>query len=267
MELGLRKNRLKAALKAGEATVGSWLSVSHPTIGEAMAVAGFDWLIVDMEHGILGLESVQSMVQAIETTPTTPIVRVPWNEPVIVKRVLETGAMSLLFPQVNTAAEALSAVRSANFPPRGIRGIGCGRGAGFGAWFDEYLQKAGDELLIAVQIEHERALENVREIVAVEGIDLVFVGANDLSASMGLLGQPKHPRVLDAIHFVLREAQSAGVAAGLNASDPHDANNRIAEGFQFVGIGQDMMLLSAASRDICSRVERKPAVEGCVAQR
>jgi 4-hydroxy-2-oxoheptanedioate aldolase len=262
----LRKNRLKAALKAGEATVGSWLSVGHPTIGEAMGLAGFDWLIVDMEHGVLGLESVQSLVQAIQTTPATPIVRVPWNEPVIVKQVLETGAMGLLFPQVNSGAEALSAVRSASFPPRGIRGIGSGRGTGFGAWFDEYLQHAGDELLIAVQIEHERALENVREIVAVEGIDLVFVGANDLSASMGLLGQPKHPRVLDAIGLVLREARSAGIAAGLNAADPDDANRRIAEGFQFVGIGQDMMLLSTASHNICSRVERKPAVDGCLAR-
>jgi 2-keto-3-deoxy-L-rhamnonate aldolase RhmA len=252
----MRRNALKALLKDGRAALGSWISVGHPVIGEAMGLTGYDWLILDMEHGLLTVESVQSLVQAIQLTPATPLVRVPSNEPVIVKQVLETGAMGLIFPQVNNAEEALAAVRSASYPPRGIRGIGSGRGTGYGACFDEYLQRANEELLIGVQIEHERALENLRQILAVDGVDLVFVGANDLSASMGLLGQPRHPRVLDATQLVLAEARNYGIAAGLNAFDPDEANDRIAQGFQFIGIGQDVMLLTAISRDICRRVVR-----------
>jgi len=258
----MRKNALKALLKSGGAAVGSWISVGHPVIGEVMGLAGFDWLLLDMEHGILGLEAVQTLVQAIQLTPATPLVRVPWNEPVIVKQVLETGAMGLLFPQVNSAEEAMAAVRSASFPPRGIRGIGSGRGTGYGAWFDEYLQRAGEELLIGVQIEHVTALQNVRDILAVDGIDFVFIGANDLSASMGLLGQPKHPRVLEAIQQVLAAARECGVAVGLNASDPDDAELRIAEGFKFIEIGQNKKLLSKIRRELCGRIRRNMPPEG-----
>jgi 2-dehydro-3-deoxyglucarate aldolase len=252
----LRKNTLKKKLQAGEATVGSWLSVAHPTVAEVMGHAGYDWLIVDMEHGLVSVESVLSLVQAVDSTPATPLVRVPWNDPVIIKQVLEAGPMGLMVPQVNSAAEAESAIRSAMYPPRGIRGIGCQRAAGFGACFEDYLHHGNDELLVGVQIEHARAVENIGEIVAVEGLGLVFVGANDLSASMGLVGQPRHPRVLEAIEKVLTAARQARLPAGLMASDPDDATRRIAEGFQLVGIGHDVGLLSAICRDHCARVNR-----------
>jgi 4-hydroxy-2-oxoheptanedioate aldolase len=211
-----------------------------------------------MEHGIVGLDAVQTLIQVIQSTPATPLVRVPWNEPVVIKQVLETGPMGLIVPQVNTVEEAQAAVRSANYPPRGIRGIGCQRPAGFGASFEDYLHTAGDEFLIGVQIEHPRAVENVRKILAVDGVDLVFVGANDLAASMGLIGQTGHQRVLEAIQAVLSAARDAGVPAGLMASDPKDANRRIAEGFQFVGIGHDVGLLSAICRQHCAGVNRGP---------
>jgi 2-keto-3-deoxy-L-rhamnonate aldolase RhmA len=253
----MRENALKAKLKAGEATLGSWVSVAHPTIAEVMAQAGFDWLAIDMEHGIIGIESVLALVQAINTTSVTPLVRVPWNEPVIIKQVLETGAAGLILPQVSTAEEAEAAVRACKFPLEGIRGIGAQRATGFGAWFTEYLHVANDRLVLVVQIEHLRALENLRKIVSVKGIDAVFVGANDLSASMGLLGQPKHPDVQKAIQDVLKAARQAGVAAGLVASDIEDANKRIGEGFQVVAIGHDVGLLSSICRDICGKITRK----------
>lgn len=250
----LRENKLKARLRAGEATLGSWLSVAHPTIAEVMGHAGFDWLIVDMEHGLVGLESIQNLIIAAQSTPATPLVRVPWNEPVVIKQVLEAGPMGLVIPQVNSALEAQAAVRAACYPPAGIRGIGCQRAAGFGAWFDEYLQRANDDLLIGVQIEHPRAVEQIREIVSVPGIDLVFIGANDLSASMNLLGQPQHSKVQAAIQTVLAAAREAGIAAGLMAADAKDARRRIAEGFQFVGIGHDVGLLSLICRNVCKEL-------------
>jgi 2-keto-3-deoxy-L-rhamnonate aldolase RhmA len=257
IHLSLRTNTLKARLKSGEATLGSWVSVAHPTVAEVMGLAGYDWLLIDMEHGIIGIEMVQNLVQAIQLTPAAPLVRVPWNDAVAIKQVLETGPVGLLVPQVNTPAEAARAVQAASYPPRGIRGIGCQRPAGFGAWFDEYLRKANGELLIGVQIEHVRAVENIREILAVEGVDLVFVGANDLSASMGLLGQTQDPRVQEAISLVLSQANAAGVPSGLMAADPEEANRRIDEGVQFVGIGHDVGLLSTICRTHCEGVDRK----------
>jgi 2-keto-3-deoxy-L-rhamnonate aldolase RhmA len=253
----IRKNILQARLKAGEPVVGSWISVANPTIAEVMAQAGFDWLSIDMEHGIIGIESVVSIVQAINTTTTAPIVRVPWNDPVVIKQVLETGPMGLIIPQVSSAQEATAAVCAARYPPQGIRGIGCQRAAGFGAYFDEYLKRANEELVLIMQIEHKRALENLSEILGVDGLDVAFIGANDLSASMGLLGQPKHPQVLKAIDEVLSAASKAGVAAGIIASDPEEADRRISEGFQFVGIGHDVGLLSTVCRDLCSRIHKR----------
>jgi 2-keto-3-deoxy-L-rhamnonate aldolase RhmA len=252
----MQTNTLKKRLQAGEAVIGSWLSVAHPTIGEVMGQAGFDWLIADMEHGILSLEALQSLMIAVAGTGATPIVRVAWNDPVRIKQVLETAPMGLVIPQVNSAAEAEAAVRAASYPPRGIRGIGCQRGAGFGAWFTEYLQRANEELLIIVQVEHEQAVANIEEIVAVEGVDVIFIGANDLSASMGLIGQPGHPRVLEAIRRVLATAQRRGIAAGLMASDADEASRRFSEGFQFVGVGHDVGLLSLVCRDLCAKVVR-----------
>lgn len=251
----MRLNDLKKRLRAGEAVVGSWLSVAHPTIAEVMGQAGFDWLIVDMEHGIVGIEALHSLVLATYTTSASPLVRVPWNDPVIIKRALETGPMGILIPQVSSASEVRSAVSSARYPPQGVRGIGCQRAAGFGAFFEEYLDQANEQLLIAVQIETVSALQNLPEILSVEGLDLIFIGANDLSASMGFFNQPGHPRVQEAIDQVLRVARQAKVPVGLMASDADDAKRRIKQGFQFVGIGSDVGLLSSLCRDICRRIK------------
>jgi 2-keto-3-deoxy-L-rhamnonate aldolase RhmA len=253
----LRENTLKARLKAGEATVGSWLSVAHPTIAEVMGHSGFDWLIADMEHGLIGLESLQTLVIATQSTPAAALVRVPWNEPVVIKQVLEAGPTGLIIPQVNSPDEARAATQAACYPPQGIRGIGCQRAAGFGAYFDQYLQRANGDLFIGIQIEHPRGVAQIREIVAVPGIDMVFVGANDLAASMGLLNQTRHPLVQEAIQTVLAVAREAGVAAGLMAGNSDEANARIAEGFQFVGIGHDVGLLSQTCRTICQGITQR----------
>jgi 2-keto-3-deoxy-L-rhamnonate aldolase RhmA len=252
----LRKNELKRRLQSGEATIASWLSVAHPTIAEIMGQAGFDCLIVDMEHGILDIEGVHSLVLTLAGTPASSLVRVPWNDPVIIKRVLETGTLGILVPQVSSAEEVAQAVRAVRYPPQGIRGIGCQRPAGYGAWFDEYLGAANEELVVAVQIETARAIENLDAILSVEGLDLIFIGANDLAANMGLFNQTQHPQVQEAIRRILVAAKKAKVPVGLMAADADDANRRMAEGFQFVGVGHDVGLLSSACRGLCRRVTR-----------
>jgi 2-dehydro-3-deoxyglucarate aldolase len=255
MRGNMRQNDLKRRLHIGEAVVGSWLSVAHPTIAEVMGQAGFEWLVVDMEHGIIGIEAVHSLVLATSTTSASPLVRVPWNEPVIIKRVLETGPTGLLIPQVNSARDVESAIRSARYPPQGIRGIGCQRAAGFGAWFEEYLDHANEQLLMAVQVETVSALQNLTEILSVEGLDVIFIGANDLSASMGFFNQPGHPRVQEAIDRILAAGRHAGVPVGLMASDANDVKRRIKQGFQFVGVGSDVGFLSSLCRDICRQIK------------
>ena len=220
-----------------------------------MAQAGFDWLAIDMEHGVVGVESVQTLCQAMSGTPTVPLVRVPWNDQVIIKQVLDTGVQGLIIPQVRTAAEARAAIAAAQYPPAGIRGIGCQRAAGYGAWVHEYLQKSNDNLVIVVQIEHVQAVENLSEILAVKGIDAILIGANDLSASMGLLGQPTHPEVVKVIEKIHATARAAGVPPGIIAASPDDANRRIAEGYKFIGIGLDVGFLSTVCRDICDKIQ------------
>lgn len=255
----MRANPLKQKIEAGEGLLGSWLSVAHPTVAEVMGQAGYDWLIADMEHGLLSLDTVLQLIQVVDSTPAASLVRVPWNDQVVIKQVMEMGPKGLIIPLVNSAAEAEDAVRAASYPPRGIRGIGCQRAAGFGASFTDYLQHANEHLFIGVQIEHVRAVENVEAIAAVDGVNLLFIGANDLSASMGLVGQPGHPRVQEAIVRVLEVGRRSGVAVGLMAADPDDASRRFAEGFQFVGIGHDVGLLSQICRDHCGRTVRQAA--------
>jgi 4-hydroxy-2-oxoheptanedioate aldolase len=254
----LRTNELKRRLKAGKGTIGSWLSIGHPTIAEVMGQAGFDWLIVDMEHGILDLEGVHLLVLTLAGTATSSLVRVPWNDPVIIKRVLETGPMGILVPQINSAQEVEQAVRAVRYPPQGIRGVGCQRPAGFGAWFDEYLEHANEETLTAVQIETTSAVQHLEEILSVEGLDLIFIGANDLAASMGLFNQPQHAQVQDAIRHILATAKKAGIPAGLMAGDPDDAKRRLAEGFGFVGVGHDVGFLSSTCRNVCRGIRGGP---------
>ncbi|PIP16615.1 MAG: hypothetical protein COX46_01180 [bacterium (Candidatus Ratteibacteria) CG23_combo_of_CG06-09_8_20_14_all_48_7] len=133
----MKENKVKKELKAGKATVGSFLSIAHPTVAEVMAQSGFDWLVMDMEHGIIGIESVQTMAQAMSGTDVLPMARVPWNDFVVIKQVLETGVMGLVIPMVNTAEHAEMAVKAVKFPLEGIRGIGCQRPTGFGAWFND----------------------------------------------------------------------------------------------------------------------------------
>jgi len=250
----IRENTVKSKLNAREVTIGSVVSIPSSLVAEAMAQAGFDWLFIDMEHGILSLESVHSICQAVNTTSAVPIVRVPWNDPVYVKQVLETGALGVIFPMINSPEEAQLAVQSTRFPPDGIRGIGGQRAMGFGAWFQEYLEIANDLMLVVCQIEHIKAVERIDSILSVPGVDVAFIGANDLSASMGLRGQREHPSVRDAMRRVEEAARKAGVVMGCAEPGADQAKGRIAAGYRFVCVGHDAGILNSSARNIVSQL-------------
>jgi 2-keto-3-deoxy-L-rhamnonate aldolase RhmA len=211
------KNSLKAKLKAGKSTVGTFIEIGHPDITEWLSRLGFDWLLLDAEHGPLGFQTMQSMMQSMKGSDCVPIVRVQWNDPVVIKRVLDIGAYGVLIPWVNSKEEAEAAVRACKYPPQGLRGYGPRRAAMLDS---EYYRTANDELLISVQIETQAALDNLDEILSVEGIDACYVGPYDLSCSLGLGIPPdwKDSRYLAAFDKVIESARRHGKASGMFAT-------------------------------------------------
>lgn len=250
----MQTNIVKEKLKKGEPSIGAFIITAHPTIAEVMARAGFEWLVFDMEHGVIGIESVEIMAQAISATTTVPLVRVPWNDFVVIKQVLDTGVMGLVIPMVNTAQQAKQAVRATRYPPKGIRGIGPHRAIGFGTLANRYFDRADENILLVIQVEHIQAVKNLKEILAVEGVDCVFIGANDLSASMGYLNKPSHPEVQNTIDYIKSMCKKFNKPCGLIASGL-DIDRRVKEGFQFIGVGHDVSLLMSACKNVFSEIK------------
>ena len=186
---------VKAKLRAGGSHWEAWLLLGSPSAAEVMASAGFDWLIIEGEHAAAGMNDVQLMLQAMNGSPTVPILRVPWNDRVAVKVALDVGVKGIMFPMINSREEALEAVRACWFPPEGVRGIGSGRSNLYGMNPTDY-RGANEDLLIFIIIEHEQAVEHIDEILSVPGIDGAFFGFSDYAASIGLTGQLTHPRVI-----------------------------------------------------------------------
>jgi 2-keto-3-deoxy-L-rhamnonate aldolase RhmA len=248
MRLTDENMEFKAKLKKGDTCVGSWVSFSDPCVAECMALAGFDFLIMDMEHSPNDADWVQLVCFALKGTRCAPIVRLPWNDMVVVKRVLDVGAAGVLLPWIRSVKDVEYGVAACKYPPQGVRGIGPRRPAHYGRIEAEYLRSANDQTIVIVQIEHIDAVECIEDIVRVEGLDAVFVGPNDLSASMGLVGQTKHPRVVEAISRVLATTKTAGMPAGIATSDNAEDNlARLKAGFQFLGVASDFSFLSRAA--------------------
>ncbi|MBI2843340.1 MAG: hypothetical protein HYX78_08065 [Armatimonadetes bacterium] len=248
---------LKTKLAAGEICLGSWISFADPTVVELMAGSGFDFFIIDSEHAPADVMVIQSSVMATKGTRVTPIVRVAWNDPVLIKRVLDVGAAGVLVPMIRTDQEAINAVAACMYPPKGIRGFGPRRPSNYERFAAEYIATANDSIIVWAQIEHIEAIRNIDEIVAVEGLGGVFIGANDLSGSMGILGQPGHPDVLQAIDKVLTAAKKAGLPVGIGGpGKPEVAVGWIRKGMQFVTLASDQSYLVAATEAAVSGVKQ-----------
>ena len=248
----MRENALKRRLAAGETVVGSWLSLPDAVAAEAMAVLGWDWLLVDMEHGPAALNEAGAMLNALRTTAVTPIVRPAWNEPSHIQRVLDLGAFGIVVPVVNSAADARRVVQDARFPPLGERSRGGIRAnMAFRTDAMTYFERANDEVLVLVQVETETAVTNVEEILGVEGIDGVFVGPNDLAASVGARWPDVWERdepYMALIRRVAEAAAAAGKVAGFLARDPAMAHRVEALGYRFIGVSTDATFMLAAAK-------------------
>src|SRR5713101_4930907 len=243
----LPTNSFKRALAAGKPQIGLWLSMTSPVATELVAGAGFDWVLVDMEHSANDLTDVVAHLRAAVGGTAEPVVRVPWNEPVLVKRLLDAGARSLLFPFVQSAEEARRAVAATRYPPKGIRGVaGTTRANRYGR-VPDYAKRASEEVCVLVQCETRKAVADIPAVAATEGIDGVFIGPADLAADMGHLADTQHAEVQAAILDAGKRIRASGKAPGF-LSVREDETRRVLEGgFLFVAVGSDVGVLARHS--------------------
>lgn len=251
-------NHVKHALAAGKAQFGTLLNVGDPLVAEMMAAVGFDWLLVDTEHGPIDIVTSATMFATITRYPVAPLARVPAIHEAHFKRILDAGAWGVLAPNVRTREEAELTVAACRYPPAGVRSLGAGRFAlSFKTDPPTYFARANDEILVIVQIEHREAVGNIDAILSVPGVDACYVGPNDLCASMGLSPslEPPHPEFEDAMRTVLAAARRHRVAAGIHAATSATVNRRIAEGWTLVGMLNDQRLLVNAARAVRDAVK------------
>jgi 2-keto-3-deoxy-L-rhamnonate aldolase RhmA len=238
---------------------GSFVMSASPLIAEALAHCGFEWLIMDAEHSPLDLIGIVHMLQAVQGTAAHPIVRVPWNDPVTIKRVLDAGADTLLVPFVETAAQARAAVSASRYPPQGTRGMaGLSRASQFGARLDHF-QTANQRQATIAQLETPQALEKLEDIAAVDGIDALFIGPTDLSGAMGLYGQAQHADVQHALADAARRCRQIGIPVGTVGGTPAAVRTYQDMGFDFVGLGSDLSLLVATARQGMATLRPSPS--------
>lgn len=249
---------LKQILAERTPTLGSWLTIGNTMTAEIMAGAGFDWLVVDMEHSAITLDVAQQMIRVIGLCGVPPLVRVGHNQPNLIKRVMDCGACGVIVPQVNSRLEAEQAVSSVKYPPRGFRGVGLARAQGYGYGFEAYHRWNEDNSVVIVQIEHIDAVRNMEAIVDVPGVDGFIVGPYDLSGSLGVPGQFDHPEVREALAHVREVAGRKNVLAGFHVIPPemNAVREKIDEGYRFVACSLDSMFLGAGSRGLAESFRR-----------
>ena len=250
------RNRLKEQLKRRDFVVGTWLTTNSLDVAELLATSGFDFLVFDMEHAPLTYESVQTLMQATNGSTVTPIVRVAWNDPVLIKLALDIGSYGLLIPSVNGKEEAEMAVRAGKYPPRGIRGVGPRRASDYYRSFKEYTSSADEEVLTIVQIEHVDAVKKIEEIASVPGVDALFIGPADLTASMNLPGEYSHPKVVEAVNLVMDASRKYDLPIGIHTGSADEANRRIQQGFRMIVVGTDVGFLAQGSSETLKQIEK-----------
>jgi 4-hydroxy-2-oxoheptanedioate aldolase len=243
----MRKNELRKILAGGGTAINAWLAIASAYSAEMMAHQGFDSVTIDLQHGPVDFAAAVTMLQAISTTAAVPMVRVPWNEPILTLKLLDAGSYGVICPMINSKAEAEALVTACRYPPRGARSFGPNRAVLYGG--ADYWQHANDEVLVFAMVETRQALANLSEILSVDGLDGVYVGPSDLSLSMGRTPSldPQDPEVLAAIQKIAETTRAAGKFAGVHTDGAATALRRYEQGFQFCTILNDARLMANAA--------------------
>lgn len=247
------RNRFKQALSSFQRQIGLWSGLCSPICAEIIAGAGFDWIVIDGEHAPNDIPSLLAQLHAMRGGSAEPVFRVPWNDPVIIKRALDVGARSLLVPFVQNAEEARKAVAAARYPPLGIRGVAVGPRANDYGRIQGYHANAHLDTCVVVQLESKAALKEIEAIAAVEGVDALFIGPSDLAGDFGHLGNPSHPEVRAAIQDAAKRIRAAGKSAGSLSGSADAVEGLISLGFNFTAVGSDVGLLARAAENVAAR--------------
>lgn len=246
----LPPNAFKQRLSTGEKQIGIWITLAAPVAAEVCAPSGFDWMLIDMEHSPTELTDMVNCLRAAMGGTAEPIVRIPWNDPVMVKRVLDAGARTLLFPYVQNAEEARRAVQATRYPPDGFRGTGGTTRATLYGRVPNYFHRAHEQICTIIQVESPEAVRNIPEICRVDGLDAVFIGPNDLAANSGYLGQMYHEDVQTMCADALKAIKAGGKGAGILTFVPDTAKKQFDDGFDFIAVGGDANILAKGVDDL-----------------
>jgi 4-hydroxy-2-oxoheptanedioate aldolase len=250
----LPANVFKQALRDGRRQIGLWSGLGSGIAAEIVAQAGFDWIVLDTEHAPNEVPGLLAQLQAMATGTAEPVVRCAWNDPVLIKRILDVGVRSLLVPFVQSADEARRAVAATRYPPEGLRGVAVAtRATGWGRRLAEYQHGANREMCVIVQIETRTALAAIEAIAAVDGVDALFIGPSDLAADLGHLGNPGHPEAQAAFADALTRIRAAGKSAGILTADPAAARRYLDLGYAFVAVGSDTGVLAQGTSRLAAQ--------------
>jgi 2-keto-3-deoxy-L-rhamnonate aldolase RhmA len=253
----ITENPVKKALKDGKVVIGATVTAANPDVAATLAGAGFDFLWIEMEHSPLTLETVRSMILATRGLKAMPFTRVPVNELWMAKRVLDIGSLGVIFPFTSTRELAEQAVKACKYPPQGLRGFGAGMAASrWGMSGSDYAKFANENVLVVVIIEQKQAIDNIEQIASVPGVDVLFIGVNDLSFSLGVGGKTNDPIVEEAVNKVLAAGKKYNIPVGYPTGNPDEINKRIAQGFRFFQASSDLGMMAAGARDLLSKIQR-----------
>jgi len=252
----MRENRLRTLWAQDRAAVNGWLAVPSSFSAEVMAHQGWDTLTIDLQHGVIDYAQMVTMLQAISSTPTVPIVRVPWLEPGIIMKTLDAGAYGVICPMINTREQAQALVAYTHYAPQGARSFGPVRATLYGG--ADYATEANQTIVAFAMIETAQALDNLDAILSVEGLDAVYIGPSDLSLALGCkpVFDDVDPKVAQAIDHIVERARAHGVQAGVHNGRADVALARIAKGFRFVTVGSDARILAAGSQDLLAAMRK-----------
>lgn len=242
--------KLKNKLKNNELTIGSWITIGHPAIPEILSTAGFDWLVIDIEHNLIDPSLIGVLISTIQSKDITALVRVSKNDEVIIKHVMDAGADGVIVPMINSKEDAENAVAFAKYPPIGCRGVGLSRAQGYGTAFNEYKEWVNKYAVIIAQIEHIDAVNNIQEIISTPGIDGIIIGPYDLSGSLGYPGDYNRPEVIDAITIVEKTCKSINYPLGYHVVPPEVelVKKKISDGYTFIAFSTDFLFIGESAR-------------------